>query len=194
MSINHIELKPHMLASLYPTSLLETAGAQTVNSPAVSLEIKKEERLSTPPPPAAAVPAKPAEAGHAAPVKMLGTNKKNILVVVENRNLPFLPEDELAFLSSILAACKLSLADIGVVNRAGTDPDHITTLINDSAKSVLLFGIEPLSIGLPIDFPQFQLQKFNGRTYIHAPALAALESDKELKKQLWNSLKTLFGL
>ena len=41
--------------------------------------------------------------------KSLGNNQKNILIVVNYGNAVHLPDEELSFLTSMLAACKLSL-------------------------------------------------------------------------------------
>lgn len=126
-------------------------------------------------------------------VKFLGKNEKCILVLINNEALPFLPESELAFLTTILSACKLSLADVAIVNlHALTNPETITETVE--CKNVLLFGVEPLSIGLPIHFPHFQLQQFNKRTYLSAPPLSRIENEKGVKLNLWNSLKKLFGI
>jgi hypothetical protein len=128
-------------------------------------------------------------------VKFLGNNGKNIVLLVSNNTVPFLPDDELSFLTNILSACKLSLADVAIVNVHSINKEEVETLIQPlSPKHVLLFGITPLSIDLPINFPQFQLQAFNKRTYLYSPDLKTLENNKELKSKLWNSLKTLFGL
>jgi len=128
-------------------------------------------------------------------VKFLGKNAKNIVLLVSNDTVPFLPDDQLSFLTNILSACKLSLADVAIVNIHSVDKDEVETLIEPLApKNVLLFGIAPLSIDLPINFPQFQLQAFNKRTYLYSPDLKSLETNKELKLKLWNSLKSLFGL
>jgi hypothetical protein len=127
-------------------------------------------------------------------VKYLGNNQKNIIVIVSHISVPFLPDEELSFLTNILAACKLSIADIGIINNSSIEQNNLQDLIDAEAKNVLLFGVEPLSIGLPINFPAFQLQPFNSRTYVHAPALSQIESDKGLKTRLWTSLKTLFKI
>lgn len=139
------------------------------------------------------------EAGPAAlpdpgPVRYLGNNRKHILVIVAHEDAPFLPDGELGFLSSILAACKLSLADIGIINSVQVAGTAINDLIHSEARQILLFGVEPLSIGLPIHFPAFQLQQFDGRTYLHAPSLPAIEQDKGLKARLWTALKSLFSV
>lgn len=127
-------------------------------------------------------------------VKYLGNNQKNILVIVSHEKIPFLPDYELHFLTNILAACKLSMADIAIINQQHCTEDEVKRLVQLQAKTILLFGTEPLSIGLPINFPSFQVQHFDKRTYLHAPSLSEIENDKGLKTKLWNSLKTMFQI
>jgi hypothetical protein len=127
-------------------------------------------------------------------LKYLGNNQKNIIVIVSHQSVPFLPDEELNFLTSVLTACKLSIADIGIINNRDVEQADLQNIIHSEAKKVLLFGVEPLSIGLPINFPVFQLQPFNSRTYLHAPVLSQIENDKASKSRLWTSLKTLFGI
>jgi hypothetical protein len=127
-------------------------------------------------------------------VKYLGKNQKNILVIVHQPSVPFLPDEELAFLTNILSACKLSLADIAILNSNGLPVESLENAIETEAKTVILFGIDPLSIGLPINFPFFQLQQFNKRMYLYSPSLEEIEKDKSLKMKLWNALKNLFGI
>jgi len=127
-------------------------------------------------------------------LKYLGNNQKNILVIVNHEKIPFLPDYELNFLANILAACKLSMADIAIINQQHCNENEIKKLIQLEAKTILLFGTEPLSIGLPINFPPFQIQHFDKRTYLHAPSLSEIENDKGLKTKLWNALKALFQI
>jgi hypothetical protein len=127
-------------------------------------------------------------------LKYLGNNQKNIIVIVCHESVPFLPDQELSFLSNVLAACKLSIADIAIVNSYTLDQSDLQNIINSGANKVLLFGVEPLAIGLPINFPAFQLQPFNNRTYLHAPVLSQVENDKGLKARLWASLKAMFEI
>lgn len=127
-------------------------------------------------------------------LKYLGNYKKNIVVIVSHEAIPFLPDDELNFLTTVFSACKLGIADIAIINQQNVDPTQLQNIINSEAKNILLFGVAPLLIGLPINFPQFQLQQFNQRTYLHAPTLTQIKNDKELKTKLWNALKALFGI
>lgn len=129
------------------------------------------------------------------PVKYLGKNAKNILLLVSHPSVPFLPDEELNFLTTILSACRLSLADVAIVNVHALTENKMEQVIQPlDAKTVLLFGLTPLSIDLPINFPPFQLQQFNKRTYLCSPGLQELASDKTLKQQLWSCLRNLFGL
>jgi hypothetical protein len=128
-------------------------------------------------------------------IRFLGSNQKQITVIVNHASVPFLPDRELSFLSSILNACKLSLADIALVNYREGENRSLPQLEESlQPKYILLFGVEPAAMDLPINFPQFQLQPFNKRTYLYAPALNELEQHKALKKKLWNCLKIAFDL
>jgi len=127
-------------------------------------------------------------------VKYLGENRKNIFLIVRHPSAPFLPDEELSFLTSILNACRLSLSDVAIINHSRVDLEELQSAIDRDARNVILFGIDPLSIGLPINFPQFQLQQFDSRTYLYSPTLSELAFDKALKSKLWNALKTLFGI
>jgi hypothetical protein len=127
-------------------------------------------------------------------VRILGSNLKNIIVIVRHEDVPVLPDEELNFLTTILAACKLGLIDITLVNAASTNENRLQSLIKSGGKTILLFGTDPLSIGLPINFPAFQLQQFDQRTYLYSPSLREIEKDKALKSKLWASLKNLFSI
>jgi len=124
----------------------------------------------------------------------LGNNDKDILIVVRHEGLTFLPDGELQFLTSILSACKLSLADIAIMNLSSSGIAGVNEQIKSAASTVLLFGITPEEVDLPIRFPPFRVQSFDNRSFLHAPSLGMIESEKGLKMQLWNNLKTLFNI
>lgn len=125
----------------------------------------------------------------------LGGNQKKILVVADKENEIYLPENELVFLTTVLAACKLSLADVAIINYKNIEEKEYKKLIEYfGATTVLLFHLTPLEFGLPINFPHFQIQAFNGVTYLSAPELHLIENEISLKKQLWPALKNIFRL
>jgi hypothetical protein len=128
-------------------------------------------------------------------IATLGGNEKQILIVVANETETILPHSELQFLTSILNACKLKLNDVAIINWKGVAAkDYKELLYRFESRFVLLFELTPLQFGLPMDFPPFQVQAFDSRQYLFAPALARIEKEKSLKMDLWNALKKLFML
>jgi hypothetical protein len=129
------------------------------------------------------------------PIKYLGSNAKNITILVDNKDAAFLSDTELDFLSKILAACKLTLADVAIVNlhkEKGLDTEKMNQTL--TPEKVLLFGVEPVTVKLPFQIPNFQIQKHNNQVFITAPDLGTLEADKELKKRLWTCFQQMFSI
>ncbi len=179
MDINHIQLNPAALAGLYKNHLVESGSMSRVpltSIPAASTELT----VSAAPPSDLSI-------------KSLGNNERKVLVLVQYPDVVFLPDEALTFLTGILAACKLSIADVAIVNLhscQGTGYKDFLSIFNST--KMLLFGLEPSVISLPMSFPEFQLQAFNGTIYHWCPELGKMENDRTLKTQLWNNLKKLF--
>lgn len=135
------------------------------------------------------------EATSVAPLKILGSNQKHVTVLVSEAESRFISDKSFNFLTGILKACKLDMSDIALINMAQSDNLQYLT-INDTTNptTVLLFGLSSGDIGLPLHFPEFQVQPFNGVTYLSAPSLDAIENDKTLKAGLWTCLKSIFQL
>ncbi len=161
MSLDNIQLSPFLVQQLYKKTLFELETVQ------------KEHAVE----PATTIP-------------YLGKNEKNILVVVDAPGTAFLPDADLNLLVGILTACKLSLADVALVNYHTNPAISYEKLMNKFAPvSVFLFGIQPADLEFPLHFPYFQLQRYNEQTYISAPALNQLSENKEQKKELWACLQ-----
>jgi len=127
--------------------------------------------------------------------KSLGDNKKNILVVVNSTDAVHIPDNELSFLTGILGACKLTIADVAIVNtknNVAASYKDLTSFFN--SKIVFLFNVEPATFGLPMSFPHYQIQAFAGNSFLYCPSLKELENDKVEKTKLWLCLKRLFNL
>ena len=177
MDINNIELPASVVVDLYHTSLIST------NDGYVEKKTVKETTK----------PAFTTEA--AAQWKWLGDNKKNILIILNNNDVVHLPDNELNFLSGILGACKLNLADVAIVN-INNHPEALYKELTSFFKSkiVFLFDVEPAAFGLPMSFPHYQIQSFAGNSFLYSPSLKDLENDKVEKSKLWVCLKRLFNL
>ncbi len=91
MSLDNIQLPPIVLHDLFKNSLVDLNTNETV--PAIA---------------------------KANSISFLGNNQKQIAIIVADDKTLYLPDDELNFLMGILGACKLSMADVALVNIAKT--------------------------------------------------------------------------
>ena len=104
-----------------------------------------------------------------------------------------LPSGQQVFLQNILKACKLDPASIPVLKADDPITANYQTLHEHYASSkVVLFGMSTAEIALPIRFPNYQVQSFQGVQYLCADTLEVLEQDKNLKAILWKFLQQLF--
>lgn len=171
MDLNNIKLPVSVTADLYRSYLVEENDRMPEDK---ELLIKQEEQAKW---------------------KSLGSNNKNILIIVNSNEAVYLPDNELTFLTGVLTACKLSLADVAIINLyhyPAAAYKELTIFFN--SKIVLLFDIEPASFGLPMSFPNYQLQAFAGNSFLYAPSLKQLENDRVEKSKLWLCLKRLFNI
>lgn len=115
------------------------------------------------------------------------------VLVIHHHNESELPNTEFSLLEAILNACKLKTTQVMIYSKNEIQIATLNTLLaKHQPKKIILFGVDPASIGLPIHFPVFQIQVYQQVQYLHAPTIIDLESDKHLKIQLWQKLKQLF--
>jgi hypothetical protein len=129
-------------------------------------------------------------------IKFLGDNVKKIIILVNHPSDVFLPENHLEFLTRILAACKLNIGDVAIVNTGFKLVDIHAIKQQLQPKHIILFGIEPTELRLPLSFPHFKIQSYADSAYLSVPSLDILNKDTEegklLKTKLWICLKTMF--
>lgn len=128
-------------------------------------------------------------------ISFLGDNNKKICILVHSPGVIYLPDEELNFLLGILTACKISMADIALVNitnNKGLTYEDITNQV--ASEKIILFGIDTETLKLPLKFPYYQLQHFNDQIYLASVPLNELQANKQEKVKLWNSLKKIFSI
>ena len=184
MALNDIQLNSTVLAEIYKNSLVEiddqSRAKQTPSSP-LQIQVTAEDNSST--------------SSSLITWKHLGEFKKRILLVVNYPGVAYLPDEPLNFLTSILNACKLSLADVAILNIANMPSIQYSNLREKyNSTVIMLFGSSPSELEMPVNFPEFQIQPFNNCTFLYTPVLEKLESDKVLKSKLWVCLRRIFDL
>lgn len=166
MSLKQIKLAPQTLSDMYTAPLFMAETTETESA------VKNTSAL-----------------------KFLGSNNKAITILVNEPGVPFLSDQPFNFLAGILAACKLSMADVALLNMQNLSNKNYQFIeTNTRPANMLLFNVACSEIGLPLQFPNFQIQKYNNISYLAAPDLDIIASDKAVKSQLWGCLKSLFQL
>lgn len=130
------------------------------------------------------------------PIKFLGNNAKKIVIVVNHPSEVFLPDRHLDFLTKMLSACKLNLGDVAILNQGSEFVGIDTINTHLQPRQLILFGVDPTEIRLPMSFPHFKILQYADSAYLSAPSLDLLnmetEEGKLLKTRLWVCLKSLF--
>jgi hypothetical protein len=172
MSLNTIKFNTADIAVLFKNSLVEVNPEKQVLPPV-------------------AINAEPIASGW----KFLGENKKKTLIVVNYGDAVHIPDKQLSFLTKLLGACNLSLADVAILNFHNYNAADFDQILNHfKPKVVLLFDTEPGEFGMPMLFPQFQVQGYKDAVFVSSPSLEIIEPDKTLKGKLWVCLKKIFNL
>jgi hypothetical protein len=173
MDLNHIELPFSTLTEMYHSSLV-IPGNDHAN---IQPELPQSDN------------------NIAVNDKFLGENKQHILMLVNYTHTVHLPDNELNFLINMLGACKLSLADVAIINLNNYPVSkHKEITLHFKSSTVFLFGVDPAVLELPINFPHFQIQSFSKRSYLFTPSLSEIENDKVIKSKLWVCLRRMFNV
>ncbi len=128
-------------------------------------------------------------------VSFLGNNQKRIVIIIKSPETIYLPDDDLNFLLGILSACKLSMADVALINLSKNSSLSYKDVTEQFiAEKIFLFGVDPEALGLPLQFPFYQVQQYNNQVYLSSASLTELQNDKAEKTKLWNCLKKVFSI
>ena len=164
MGLNDIQLNADLLQTLYRNTLVDMNISETDNIAAKTVQLP-----------------------------YLGNNQSNICIITNEEKAPLINDDDLEFLTNILIACKLSMADIVLLNLNSKPGPHYADICKEfSPKIILLFGLNPTRAGIPMEFPEYKLQNYNEQVFLIAPLLSTLKNNKGEKAKLWACLQTLF--
>jgi len=124
----------------------------------------------------------------------MGKNEKHILLIISTAGIDFLSDSDLLFLQTILTPCKLTMADVALINWKKKKKNYEEILTDFKSRHIILFDVSPEQFGLPLNFPHFQVQEFNKQLYLFAPSLKDIQKDVSAKTSFWNALKIFFNL
>ena len=113
---------------------------------------------------------------------------KEIIFIIENE----INEEEENLLNNILSSVNLSKDDSNIVNKNLDPEDFENKLQNIQSSKVISFGVTSTKSRLLDIQTKYAPTTVESNTVIIADTLSELESNRELKKMLWNSLKMVF--
>ncbi|MCS7005512.1 MAG: hypothetical protein NZM38_09320 [Cytophagales bacterium] len=129
------------------------------------------------------------------PLQFYGTNKKNILIILEMRTPDFLKTLEFTLLDKILQAVHLTLNEVAIINLTENKSLTWEEIIQAfSPKKIILFGVSPFRLKLRTSFSPNKISFFQNITILATYTLTDLGQDRNKKIALWNALKQLFEI
>ena len=132
------------------------------------------------------------------PIKYLGDHLKKIIVIVNDANAVHLNETDLGLLSSILNACKLTLADIALINIVQQPLALHEILITLPSQFVIGFDINSTQIKIKLPTTLYKPIVLGETEILFSNSLQSMQgadqNAKIEKSKLWNALKILFKL
>jgi len=184
MSLDKIQLPDFLIPALFKDTLVLTDELKAV---------KSTPKTSSP------LPSPSEKATVASPVKLfLGDNKRNITILLKDNEAVYLREEWLQFLTNILAACKLNIGDVAIINQAKNALSFEVLQTATTPKCIIGFDVTAKEMVLPTGIETYQVQELNGCTFLLCPPLSVMfgstEAVKQEKTKLWTSLKKMFNL
>lgn len=119
----------------------------------------------------------------------LGDNNKYLLIIVKEPEVEFLKKDDLGFLLKIMAAKKLELADVAIINLEKNEGADYTALKDFFGfNKIITFGINPKILKIEGAIAN-KKSVYNNTPILGTWDLNKLQTDKEKKTIFWNELK-----
>lgn len=144
------------------------------------------------------LPVAKTDAKYTNPIAYLGENKKKIVIIVQESSAVHIAEENFSFLSNILTACKLNIADVAIINQQKQATSFSAIKEQLQPQFIILFNLGLEQINLPMHIPNYQLQNYAGCTFLTAAAFSKMldnsQEAKMEKSKLWLSLKNMFGI
>jgi hypothetical protein len=132
------------------------------------------------------------------PIKSLGEHQKKITVIVDDPNSVHLNEMDFILLTSILNACRLTIADIALVN-LGKQPAGLHQILQELPSSlVIAFAVDANQLKVKLPSTLYKVSQLGETHILFSNALSSMQGTgveaKQEKAKLWTVLKKIFEL
>ena len=132
------------------------------------------------------------------PIKSLGEHHKKITVVVNDPNAVHLNESDFILLTSILNACRLTIADIALIN-LGKQPVGLHQILQEYPSTLLIsFAVDASQLKVKLPNTLYKVTQLGDSHILFSNALSTMQGTgveaKQEKAKLWTVLKKIFEL
>jgi len=132
------------------------------------------------------------------PISYLGDNQKKVTILLQDTTAVHLADESLQFLTAILAACKLNMGDVAIVNTVHQPVQYTQIKTALKPSTIILFDISAAAIALPFEVHQYQVKQYDNCTLLFSAPLQSMlektDTAKLEKGKLWNALKKTFNI
>ena len=209
MNDNKTILPPAVLVSLFKDSLVlpenkinptqieaENANLAEAQEAFANKNKKKEPTIESDNNEEAAAPEEVIEALNN--FKYLGDHHKKIVVLVSDPASVYLNEADFILLTSILNACRLTIADIALVN-LGNQKAGLHQILNLlPSKLVIAFELDSKALKIKLPTQLYKVIPLGENNLLFSKSLASMQGTdiaaKQEKAKLWAVLKQIFQL
>ena len=132
------------------------------------------------------------------PIKSLGEHNKKITVIVNDPNSVHLNETDFILLTSILNACRLTIADIALIN-LGKQPVGLHQILQEYPSTLVLsFAVDATQLKIKLPSTLYKINQLGESHILFSNALSTMQGTgveaKQEKAKLWTVLKKIFEL
>src|SRR6478735_524235 len=160
--------------------------------PPVPIEKVTIPKVEVPKTPEIVLP-KPAEkpvVAESAPFKFKGENKKEVLILTEDKNQEYISDTDAILLGKILTAVGLTMSDVALVNIASyQNLDWMKLRTEVKYRYMIAFTPSAALLHKNLQIPLYTTKRTNTLDFLISDTLASLEQSIDQKKKLWGNLK-----
>ena len=188
MSAEKTILSNTILANLYKDSLVVIDHTNQITP---TLKEVNAQKASTK---AEAIP----ETKWEGPIKSLGEHNKKITVIVNDPHSVHLNEMDFILLTSILNACRLTIADIALIN-LGKQPVGLHQILQEYPSTLVIsFAVNATQLKVKLPNTLYKVSQLGDSHILFSNALSTMQGTgidaKQEKAKLWTVLKKIFEL
>ncbi|MCE7041934.1 hypothetical protein [Dyadobacter sp. CY312] len=119
--------------------------------------------------------------------------KHRILILTEDQKQQEMQAAEAVFLDNILKAVKFSISEADVFNVSFLPPTDARGVISGRKINYFItFGVPLVKLNVDLLLIPYTPKLVDGIWFLLADPLAAIESDRDLKRKLWQALQKMF--